>query len=191
MTHGDPGVAHGDRAPSPWVVRFAHLVPRGARVLDVACGRGRHARFFAARGCRVLAVDRDAEALAALAGVAGVESRAVDLERGAWPLPGLRFDAIVVANYLHRPLFPHFAAALEPDGALLCETFARGNEAFGRPSNPDFLLEPGELLRLVDGWLAVVAFEQGRIAWNGRPAVVQRLAGVGARRPWPSALEPP
>ena len=84
--------------------RFAHLVPRGARVLDLACGTGRHARFFAARGCRVVAVDRDAAALAAMAGVAGIETRVVDLETGAWPLAGERFDAVVVANYLHRPL---------------------------------------------------------------------------------------
>lgn len=189
MTSGTARIAHALAAPSPWFVRFAHLVPAGARVLDVACGGGRHARFFAAQGCRVLAVDRDASALATLDRVAGVETKAVDLERGEWPLAGLRFDAIVVANYLHRPLFARFAAALERDGVLLYETFARGNEAFGRPSNPDFLLEPGELLRRIDGWLAVVAFEQGRVEIDGRAAVVERLAGVGLQRAWPPALD--
>lgn len=176
--------------PSAWVTRFASLVPRGARVLDVACGRGRHARLFAARGCRVLAIDRDTAALAALAGIAGVETQVLDLERGAWPLPGERFDAIVVVNYLHRPLFVHLFAALAPDGVLLYETFARGNEAYGRPSNPDFLLARDELLHRVDGELIVVAFEQGRAAAPGHDAVVERLAAVGPARAWPSELPP-
>jgi SAM-dependent methyltransferase len=182
----DPHAAH-DLAPSPWFVRFSDLVPAGARVLDVACGRGRHARLFADRGCRVVAVDRDAAALASLADVPGVTPVALDLERGAWPLAGERFEAIVVANYLHRPLFPHLIAALAPDGTLLYETFARGNEAYGRPTNPDFLLEPGELLRVAAESLAVVAFEEGLFG-NDRRAVVQRLAAVGRRRPWPVAL---
>lgn len=175
-------------APSPWIVRFAPLVPAGARVLDLACGHGRHARLFAERGCRVLAVDRDPEVLATLAPIAGVETAVLDLENGAWPLAGERFDAIVVVNYLHRPLFPHLIAALAADGTLLYETFARGNEAFGRPSNPAFLLEPGELLREVEGRLTVVAFEQGRVDEGGRRAVLQRLAAVGAARAWPVGL---
>jgi SAM-dependent methyltransferase len=181
---------HAVLAPSPWVVRFSPLVQHGARVLDLACGRGRHARWFAGRGAAVLADDRDAEALAALAGVAGVETRHVDLEAGDWPLAGARFDAIVVVNYLHRPLFPHLLAALAPDGVLLYETFARGNEAYGRPANPDFLLQPGELLRLAGERLTVVAFEQGCVAGAERGAVVERLAAVGAGRPWPPALAP-
>jgi SAM-dependent methyltransferase len=184
----DAHAAH-DLAPSPWFSRFAELVTAGARVLDVACGRGRHARLFADRGCRVLAVDRDAAALAALADVPGVVTAALDLEGGAWPLAGERFDAIVVANYLHRPLFPHLVAALASDGTLLYETFARGNEAYGRPSNPDFLLEPGELLRVAAGSLSVVAFEEG-VLGNGRQAVVQRLAAVGKGRAWPLAVPP-
>ena len=155
MSTAAPGVpAHGEESASTWIVRHAPLVPPGARVLDLACGYGRHARWFAGRGCRVLAVDRDRDALASLAGVPGVETAAVDLESGSWPLGDQRFDAIVVANYLHRPLFPHLIAALADDGALLYETFARGNEAFGRPSNPAFLLDPGELLRVVAGRLA-------------------------------------
>ncbi len=174
-------------APSPWIVRFAPLVPAGARVLDLACGTGRHARLFAARGCRVLAVDRDADALSALAGVAGVETARLDLETGNWPLAGDRFDAIVVANYLHRPLFPFLAASLAADGVLLYETFARGNEAFGRPSNPDFLLEPGELLRFAEG-LTVVAYEEGRVDGGTRCAVVARIAAVGRGYPKPVAL---
>jgi SAM-dependent methyltransferase len=165
-------------------------VTAGARVLDLACGHGRHARHFAARGCHVLAVDRDAVALAALAGLPGIETRRLDLEAGAWPLAGEHFDAIVVANYLHRPSFAPLFDALAADGALLCETFAAGNEAFGRPSNPAFLLQPAELLERVRDRLTVVAFEQGIVAAGDRSCVVQRLAAVGPDRPWPPILGP-
>ncbi len=174
--------------PSPWIARFAPLVPPGARVLDLACGKGRHARFFAARGQRVVAVDRDAGALAVLDGDARIETRVADLEAGPWPLAGERFDAIVVANYLHRPLFAHLLAALADDGVLLYETFARGNEAFGRPSNPAFLLAPGELLTLAAPALTVVAFEQGYLSTASGGAVIERLAALGPRRPWPPPL---
>lgn len=184
-----PPDPHAAQAPSAWIVRFAHLIPAGARVLDLACGRGRHARYLASRGCSVLAVDRDAAALAFLAGVRRVEARALDLEGGAWPLAGERFDAIVVANYLHRPTFAHLLDALDPAGALLYETFAAGNEAHGRPANPAFLLEPGELAERVRGRLAVVAFEQGVATADGRTAVVQRLAAVGPARRWPPPLD--
>ena len=178
-----------DLAPSSWVTRFATLVPPGARLLDLACGRGRHARYFAARGARVTAVDRDASALAALAGVPGVTTVESDLEGGDWPFARERFDAVVVANYLHRPLLAPLAAALDPAGVLLYETFARGNEAYGRPSNPDFLLAPGELLGFAAGaGLTVVAFEQGRVDVAGRAAVVQRLVAVGPGYPWPAAI---
>jgi SAM-dependent methyltransferase len=181
--------AHGpSQLPSAWIVRYATLIPPGARVLDLACGRGRHARWFAGRGCRVLAVDRDNDALASMAGVPSIETAAADIESGEWPFSGERFDAIVVTNYLHRPLFPHLLAALAGNGTLLYETFARGNEAYGRPSNPAFLLEPGELLRTFQGCLQVVAFEEGRNADRGRPAVVQRVAAVGAGRTWPIDL---
>jgi SAM-dependent methyltransferase len=172
------------------VLRFAPLVPEGARVLDLACGRGRHARLFAARGCEVLAADRDAEALASLAGIAGIATRRVDLEADGWPFAAERFDAIVVTNYLHRPLFPDLIAAVPDEGVLLYETFARGNEVFGRPANPDHLLAPGELLAWASGRLEVVAFEQGVVAEGGRAAVIQRIAAVGLRRGAPQRLAP-
>src|SRR4030095_13232088 len=127
-----PVADHGALSPSPWIVRFAHLVAADARVLDLACGNGRHARLFAARGCSVLAVDRDAEAIASLATVSGVKAAALDLESGPWPLAGERFGAIVVTNYLHRPLLPALLGALRENGGLLYETFARGNEAASR-----------------------------------------------------------
>jgi SAM-dependent methyltransferase len=180
---------HGSVAPSPWIARFAHLVPIGARVLDLACGQGRHARLFAQRGCSVLAVDRDAAAIAVLTAVPGIEARVVDLEAGSWPLGEARFDAIVATNYLHRPLFPFLLSSLADDGVLLYETFARGNEAYGRPSHPAFLLEPDELLQLTGARLRVVAFEQGTVVVEGGShAVVERLAAVGRGRAWPPAL---
>lgn len=159
------------------MVRWAPLVPNAARVLDLACGFGRHARYFAGRGCRVMAVDRDPAALAALAGVPGVTTRAADLEGAAWPFSAGGFDAVVVTNYLHRPLFGPVVDVLAPGGVLLYETFMLGNERFGKPSNPDFLLRPGELLEAVGARLAVVAFEQGWVERPG-PAVIQRLCAV-------------
>jgi len=174
--------------PSPWLVRFSALVADGARVLDIACGQGRHSRWFAARGCRVVAVDRDADALDQLAAVDGVATLCADLEAQPWPFGEEAFDAVVVTNYLHRPLFPDLLRSLADDGVLLYETFARGNELYGKPSNPNFLLHDGELLTLVGSTLKVVAFEQGRIEAM-LPAVVQRLAAVGRRRPWPSELQ--
>jgi SAM-dependent methyltransferase len=182
--------SHGSLAPSAWIVRFAHLIAAGARVLDVACGSGRHARFFATRGARIVAADRDRDAIASLASVAGVDARIADLETGEWPFERERFDAIIVTNYLHRPLLARLADALEDDGALLYDTFARGNEAFGRPSNPAFLLAPDELLDFARERLTIVAFEQGRVAGIERNAVVQRLAAVGRARPWPPTLRP-
>jgi SAM-dependent methyltransferase len=174
-------------SPSHWVVRFSALVADGARVLDVACGQGRHSRWFAARGCRVVAVDRDTAALAGLASVAGVTPLSADLETQPWPFDGDKFDAIIVTHYLHRALFPNLLQVLADDGVLVYETFARGNEAYGKPSNPDFLLTEGELLAIVGRSLIVVAFEQGRIE-SAPPIVMQRLTAVGRRRPWPPDL---
>ncbi|HVS54918.1 MAG TPA: class I SAM-dependent methyltransferase [Casimicrobiaceae bacterium] len=178
---------HASLAPSRWVVRFSSLVADGARVLDVACGQGRHSRWFAARGCRVVAVDRDTAVLDQLASVAGVTAVSVDLEAHPWPFETERFDAIIVTHYLHRALFPSLLRALADDGVLVYETFARGNEAYGKPSNPDFLLTEGELLTIIGRSLIVVAFEQGRIE-SEPPAVVQRLAALGRRRSWPPPL---
>jgi SAM-dependent methyltransferase len=146
-------------------------------VLDLASGSGRNARYLAALGHRILAVDRDAEALAALAGTAGVETRVADLENSAWPLGERRFDAVVVTNYLHRPLFPSILAAIAGNGVLIYETFASGNERFGKPSNPDFLLRPGELLDVVAGKFRVVAYEDLQVG-EPRPAMVQRICAV-------------
>jgi len=174
-----PG-GHGKEAASPWVLRFAAAVPPGATVLDVACGRGRHARLFAAQGCRVDAVDIDAEAGEALRDATGVRFLRADLEGGDWPYARSSFDAIVVTNYLHRPLLPRLAAALAPGGLLIYETFLAGNERFGKPSNPDFLLRPRELLEVYGGTLAVLAFEEGVVSLP-RPARVSRLCAVRAR----------
>jgi len=182
-----PSNRHHGLAPSPWVARFAPLVPAGARVLDLAAGRGRHALFFAARGAQVVAVDRDAAVLATAGDSPGIATRVADLERGDWPFSGERFGAIVVVHYLHRALFPHLLAALSPDGVLLYEAFATGNAAYGKPSNPDFLLEQGELLELARETLTVVAFEQGRVD-GVQPAVIQRLTAVGRARAWPPPL---
>jgi SAM-dependent methyltransferase len=168
---------HGAETPSPWVTRFAHLVAPGATVLDVACGAGRHAAFFAARGCSVDAVDRDSSLTEALAGLAGVRVLAADIESGPWPYAGRRFDAVVVANYLHRPLLPVLRDTVADNGVLLYETFARGNERFGKPSNPAFLLRPRELLDAFAERFFIVAYEDGDVA-APRPARVQRLCAV-------------
>ena len=163
---------HDTTEPSPWVARWAPLIRPGGEVLDVACGNGRHARFLARLGCEVVAVDRDVSLFRdAPAGVALVEA---DLEAGPWPFAGRRFDAIVVTNYLHRPLLPTLAGSLEPGGVLVYETFAQGNERFGKPSNPAFLLAPGELLEAVRGRLRVVAYED-LVVDTPRPAAIQRL----------------
>ena len=147
-------------------------------MLDVACGAGRHARSLAARGHPVLALDRDREALAALAGVKGIEPVYADLEDGSpWPLADRRFAVVIVVNYLHRPLFPALAGALAEGGVLVYETFAAGNERFGKPSNPQFLLRPGELLEAFAGVLTIVAFEQGRVE-RPKPALIQRLCAL-------------
>jgi len=167
-------------APSVWVQRWHVLASTGCSVLDLACGRGRHARYFARLGHPVHAVDRDAEALAALHGLQRVSTVQADLENGPWPLGTLRFGCIVVTNYLHRPLFPAIIDALAGDGLLLYETFAVGNERFGKPSNPAFLLRPGELLEAVRGRLRVIAFEDVYVD-SPTPAMVQRIAACGPR----------
>lgn len=162
--------------PSDWVVRFTPLLRAGGPVLDLACGGGRHTRLFLERGHPVTAVDRDTAATRA----PGAEVVTADLEGCTWPLPGRLFAGVVVTNYLWRPLFPALLAALEPKGMLIYETFAKGNEAFGRPRNPDHLLDRGELLRVTAG-LTVVAYEDG--IRDGR-AVVQRVCAVRGEGPF-------
>lgn len=162
---------------SPWVRRFAPLITAQGSALDLACGEGRNARYLARLGYRVVAVDRDRAALATLAGVDGVSALCADLEGSPWPCGSNRFDGIVVTNYLHRPLMPALLEALRAGGVLIYETFALGNEKFGRPSNPDFLLRSDELLHWVEGSLSIVAFEQGLIE-RPRPAVIQRICAV-------------
>ncbi len=169
-----PGAA---ASPSAWVRRFLPLIGLGGRVLDLAAGSGRHSRLLLNVGFTVLAVDRDVTALLPLAGPR-CEVRRLDLETGAsWPL-GQGYDGIVVTNYLHRPLLRAIKGALAPGGVLIYETFALGNERFGQPRNPDFLLRPGELLEAFAG-LTVVAFEQGEVI-TPRPAVIQRIAAIAA-----------
>ncbi len=177
-----PGKPSFDRCPDPailpsaWVTGWAHLIKAGGQILDVAAGHGRHARALALLGYKVTAVDLDVSGLADLA---GVEVIAADLESGTWPFK--RFDAIVVTNYLHRPHFPHYIASLNDGGVLLIETFGQGNEHFGRPRNPDFLLAPGELLAAFAS-LSTVAYEHGA-EQHPRPAVRQRICAVKGAGP--------
>lgn len=154
-------------------MQWAGLVPADATVLDVAAGGGRHTRFFADRGHQVTAIDRDVGALAAQP---NLEIMQADLEDGSpWPLHGRAFGAVIVTNYLHRPLFPALLDALTPGGMLLYETFMEGNERFGRPSRPEFLLKDGELLELVRGRFSVVAYE-ARLVSDPKMAMIQRIA---------------
>lgn len=164
------------------MLRFAPRVPEGGPVLDLACGMGRHARLFLARGHPVTAIDRDLTGIADLTGAPGgtpgLEILQADLEDGtAFPLAGRRFAGVVVTNYLFRPLFPALVAAVAPGGVLIYETYARGNENFGRPRNPDHLTEPGDLLEAVRGQLRIVAYED-LIDRSPKPAARQRICAV-------------
>lgn len=171
---------HGTEPPSPWIQRWSHLVAPASEVLDVACGAGRHMRWLAAQGHRVLGVDASGDALA-LASAHG-DTLLADLENAPWPLPGRTFGAVVVTNYLWRPLWPALLDALAPGGVLLYETFALGQATIGKPSRPEFLLAPGELLQLSKG-LRTIAYEDG--FQSGPDRFVQRLAAV---REAPSAV---
>jgi SAM-dependent methyltransferase len=167
-------VTHGAEQASEWVVKCAPHVKRGP-VLDVACGEGRHARFFRDKGFEVVAVDRQPVVLERITFVEA------DLEGGGpWPFAGRKFGAIVVTNYLHRPLFPHLAASLDEGGVLIYETFMLGNERFGRPSNPKFLLRPGELKDAFAG-LQLLDFEEGELERPKR-AMLQRLCALKTSR---------
>jgi SAM-dependent methyltransferase len=193
-------MGHGDEAVSAWVQRWSHLLPADGSVLDVACGRGRHARFLHQlhqRGLKVVAVDRSAEAIAAIGlPPERCETCVADIENGPWPFVGRCFDAVVVTNYLWRPLLPTLVASLAPGGVLLYETFAVGHETVGKPSRPDFLLRPGELLQACRA-LHIVAFEDGfengfENGFDGQPGqrYVQRIAAVRALLPRPDKAAP-
>ena len=166
--------------PSPWVVRWSHLIQPGGVVLDVACGHGRHARWFHQQNHPVVLVDRSQAAIESIAIPAhACEAVVADIENGPWPFAGRQFDAVVVANYLWRPLMPTLLDSLAPGGVLIYETFTQGNETVGKPSRPDFLLRSGELLDACRT-LRIVAFEDGFIEAPGgkTPRFVQRIAAV-------------
>ena len=178
-----PSHAHEIDSPSPWVRRWAALIRPGGRVLDVACGHGRHVRYLSSLGLAVVGVDRDEAALAALGGTGGTRILVADIEAGSWPFAPGEFDAVVVTNYLHRPLFPDLVGALRSGGVLIYETFALGNERYGRPGNPDFLLRPNELLSRMEP-LNVIAFEQGLVT-APKAAVIQRICAVRGENSFP------
>lgn len=187
-TGADPKADHWDlRDPSPWVSRFAPLVPAGGAVLDLACGKGRHTRLFRGRGHPVTAVDRDVSHLGDAARDRHVTLIEADLEAGPWPLAGQTFSGIVVTNYLYRPLMPHLIAALVPGGVLIYETFAKGNEAYGKPRSPDHLLAPGELLEVFGERLSVAAYECGYVT-TPRPSVIQHICAVNIPKDEPPPL---
>ena len=167
---------HGTENPSAWLQRWAHLIAPGSTVLDVACGAGRHMRYLATLGHRVTGVDRNPEAVT-LAQASGPVICA-DIENGPWPLAGHTFGCVVVTHYLWRPLLPTLVGSVAPGGVLIYETFAAGNESVGKPSRPDFLLQPGELLKVTDG-LHTVAYEDGFEASPDR--FVQRIVAMRSR----------
>lgn len=173
------GMALADQA-SAWVRRWSHLVPAAGRVLDVACGQGRHLAWFVQQGHSVIGLDRDAQTLAAIGLPPELcQTHVADIESQPWPLPAEKFAGVVVTNYLWRPLLPTLIDSVDTGGVLIYETFAEGQAGIGRPSRPDFLLRPGELLEVCRG-LRVVAFEDGFEPASPRGAArfVQRLAAV-------------
>jgi len=161
-------------APSPWVARFAAELPIGGSIIDIACGNGRHTRLLVDQGHQVIAVDRDLAAAQDLANFDAVELLNYDLESGTWPFPPESAAGIIVTNYLHRPHFKRLYETLAIDGLLIFETFAVGNERFGRPRNPDFLLKPGELLEAFGDHLEIIAYEEAEETLP-KPAFKQRI----------------
>lgn len=185
---------HGTEPASAWVQRWSHLVPERGVVLDVACGHGRHARWFYERNHPLALVDRAQEAIEFIANslpalpAQAVETVAADIENGPWPFAGRQFDAVVVTNYLWRPLLSTLLASLAPGGVLIYETFTQGNETVGKPSRPDFLLRPSELLEVCQD-LRVVAFEEG--FHESPPRFIQRIAAVREAAPTAGLPAPP
>lgn len=179
-------------APSPWVVRFLGGIAEGGRVLDIACGAGRHLELGLSHGFRMTGTDRDiSEARARLGATppGRLDLVEMDLEDGRpFPFRGERFDAVIVTNYLWRPILADIVAAVSDNGVLIYETFGQGNERFGRPRNPDFLLQPGELLAAVGTGLRTIAFEHVRLPEPDR--IVQRICAVGVDHRWPAADVP-
>ncbi len=178
MLLNDPHTPHMTPDPSPWVLRWSHLARDGGSALDVACGSGRHMRWLAEHGHPVTGVDRAEAALRSAAAFG--RTVLADIENGPWPFAGESYDLVVVTNYLWRPRLPDIVAVLAPGGVLLYETFAAGNETVGKPSRPDFLLQPGELLAACAG-LRVVGYEDGYL--ETPPRFVQRIAAVREAEP--------
>jgi cyclopropane fatty-acyl-phospholipid synthase-like methyltransferase len=165
---------HLPEEPSQWIVKYAPLINKKGRVLDLACGRGRHAIWLAKHDFQVDALDRDALMTSNMVGINNINVLTVDIETGDWPQLAQRYDGIVVSRYLYRPLLRTLAGILNPGGVLIYETFMTGNERYGRPSNPDFLLRPNELFETYSPLLNIVSFEQGEEEMP-RPAFMQRI----------------
>ncbi len=175
---------------SAWVARWISQFAAREMILDVACGSGRHTQLLLDHSLRVVAVDVNISAMNSLEHRHNLELVQADLENEPWPFASAYFDGIVVTNYLHRPIFPDLVASLKPGGIFIYETFALGNGRFGRPSNPDFLLQPGELLRVVDGKARVIAYEDVYTE-SPKPALVQRICAVangGSPRQFPDLV---
>ena len=168
---------HEGQPPSAWVQRCSDLLKPCSTILDLACGSGRHTHYLAGKGHDVTALDKNPEALSKISSSIGIRPYEFDLETGSWPFSERKFDAIVVTNYLYRPILQNIVDALSPSGILIYETFMSGNERFGRPSNPDFLLMPNELINLVHEKLQVLLYEAGRVN-DLKPALIQRICAV-------------
>jgi SAM-dependent methyltransferase len=170
---------HDQDAPSLWITRFASLITANSTLIDVACGHGRHAKYFASHGVNVVAVDRDESALSSLLGVANITVEHRDIENNPWPYAANSFDAVVVCNYLWRPTFDVLLATIKPNGVLIYETFMDGNARFGKPSREDFLLRSNELLERTHGAFRVIAFEEGEEFSDGIPiAMKQKICAI-------------
>jgi len=181
---------HPESGISAWIARFAPLLQPGSRILDVAAGRGRHTRWLLSQGHGVTAADIDTSGLRDLADKSDCQLVEADLEQDPWPFEPASFDAIIVTNYLHRPHFHHLVASLATNGLLLMECFGQGNERYGRPRNPDFLLQDGELLQAFDRKLQIIAYECG-FERHPRPAMRQRLCAARSKaQAWPLSQFP-